>query len=93
MGFEWDEEKRAANLAKHALDFADAWQVFEAPYLESLDQRRDYGEDRFAVLGMFGPHVVFLVHTQRGEDTRVISFRKATPRERRIYERAVHDRP
>lgn len=92
MAFVWDEGKRETNLAKHGLDFADAWQVFEAPYLERLDQRRDYGEDRHLVLGMFGQHVVFLVHTERGEDTRIISFRKATPQERRIYEKTVLNR-
>lgn len=46
MRFEWDEEKRKSNLEKHALDFADAWRVFEAPMLRALDARHDYGEDR-----------------------------------------------
>lgn len=93
MAFVWDEEKRESNLAKHGLDLADAWLVFESPYLERLDQRQNYGEDRWTLLGMLGAHVVFLVYSERRRDIRVISLRKATPQERRIYEQAVQNRP
>ena len=93
MGFVWDGVKREANLAKHGLDFEDAWQVFESPYLERLDTRRDYGEDRWAVLGRIGVTVVFLAYTEREKDLRVISLRKATPKERMIYEQTITHRP
>jgi len=33
VSFEWDEDKRAENIGKHELDFADAWQIFDAPML------------------------------------------------------------
>ncbi|MGE4424748.1 MAG: BrnT family toxin [Pseudodesulfovibrio sp.] len=92
MGFTWDEVKREANLAKHGLDFADAWKVFEEPYLERLDTRCDYGEDRWAVLGRVEGLGVVLVYTEREADVRIISLRKATPDERRIYEQTISKR-
>ena len=46
MIFEWDEEKNKENIRKHYLDFADAWQIFEAPMLTRVDTREDYGEVR-----------------------------------------------
>ena len=38
MQFEWDEDKRRANISKHGVDFNDAWQVFEGPILTALDE-------------------------------------------------------
>lgn len=93
MVIEWDEAKRAANLEKHGLDFADAGEVLEGPCLERLDTRKDYGEDRWAALGSLRGRVVFLAYVDRGDGLRIISFRKATAEERRIYEQAVKNRP
>ncbi len=92
MAFIWDEDKRLKNLAKHGLDFIDAEHVFENPYLEKLDTRHNYGEDRWVTLGMIAPNIVVLIYTERGEDTRIISLRKATSQERRIYEKAIANR-
>ena len=47
MRFEWDETKRAANLAKHGIDFVDALEMFAAPMLVRSDERKDYGEPRW----------------------------------------------
>jgi len=33
VNFEWDEDKNQENIRKHGLDFADAWEIFEAPML------------------------------------------------------------
>jgi uncharacterized DUF497 family protein len=46
MQFEWDEQKNLANIRKHGFSFADAWEIFDAPMLVDLDDRRNYGEDR-----------------------------------------------
>ena len=43
MRFEWDEQKRKANIRKHGFDFRDAWKVFELPMLVALDDRQDCG--------------------------------------------------
>ena len=49
MRFEWNEAKRAANLAKHGIDFVDALEMFAAPMFVRSDERKDYGERRTAV--------------------------------------------
>jgi uncharacterized DUF497 family protein len=37
--FEWDEDKNQENIRKHGIDFADAWEIFEAPMQTALDTR------------------------------------------------------
>ena len=92
MNFEWDEEKRQNNVSKHGLDFADAWEVFEGPMLTGLDQREDYGEERWIGIGLLRGLVVVIVFAERGEDTiRVISLRKGLKHERIKYEQAIRD--
>jgi uncharacterized DUF497 family protein len=44
MGFQWDQEKSAANETKHGISFIQAAQVFRSPILKALDDRRDYGD-------------------------------------------------
>ena len=87
MKFIWDRRKNEANIKKHELDFADAYKVFESPMLVGLDDREDYGEDRWIGVGLMENRVVVIVFTEPEEDTvRVISFRKATTDERDNYE-------
>ncbi len=93
MLFEWDEEKRRANLAKHGLDFEDAGVVFSRPVLIAEDARRDYGETRFKALGMIEDVVVYVAFTLRGEAVRIISMRPANRKERRAYAQAHQERP
>jgi uncharacterized protein len=72
--------------------FADAWEVFEGPLLAGLDEREDYGEDRWIGIGFLRGIVVVVVFTERGEDTiRVVSLRKALKHERIKYEQALRD--
>lgn len=92
LNFEWDEEKRRANIINHSLDFADVEEIFEGPMLMGLDEREDYGEDRWIGIGLLRGLVVVVVFTERGENTvRVISLRKALKHERSRYERAIRD--
>jgi uncharacterized DUF497 family protein len=92
MHFEWDEQKNRANISKHELDFADAWEIFVAPMLTALDDREDYGEDRWIGIGLLKSRVVVVVYTERGEDSiRIISLRKALTHERLRYEQAVRN--
>ena len=85
MRFTWDEAKRQANLAKHGLDFADAWQVFEDEVVMLEDDRFDYGEDRYVTIGVLRDELVSIVHTWEDDTIRLISMRKATGHERDIY--------
>lgn len=84
--FEWDESKAEANLAKHGVSFPDAARVFEDfSRLEWLDEREDYGEDRFVTIGLVGGRQLAVVYTMRGENRRLIMARRATRRERKEY--------
>ena len=84
----WDEAKRESNLAKHGLDLAIALELFADYFMERLDTRQDYGEDRWVALGILRGLIVVLVYTERNGMLRPISLRKATARERSIYEQA-----
>jgi uncharacterized protein len=84
--FEWDEAKAAENYAKHGVDFETARQVFGDVFaIERLDDREDYGEDRFALLGMAEGIVLMVVYTERNDRFRLISARRATKTEQDDY--------
>ena len=86
MLLEWDEQKREANLAKHGLDFADAVKVLTAK--ERMDiqvvKNDEYRTVSFAYIND-ELTVLCLVYTQRVDTYRVISFRKASKKERSMY--------
>jgi len=83
--FEWDEEKNAANIKKHGIDFEDAIRVFEDDdRIEIYDAAHSGEEDRYNTIGMVND-VLFVVYTERRESIRVISARPATRGERSIY--------
>ena len=85
MKFEWDETKRQTNLRDHKLDFADAEIVFTGITFTFEDDRFEYGEDRFITLGLLREMVVVIAHTERKDTVRMISMRKATKNEQRLY--------
>jgi len=90
VSFEWDENKNQENVGKHGLDFADAWQVFDAPMLVDIDNREDYGEARFLGIGFLKNFVVAIVFTEPNEQTiRIISLRKALKYEREQFEEYI----
>ena len=91
LTFEWDEEKAAENLAKHGVSFAEASTVFADPLSRTIpDPLHSDEEDRFVILGeSTSGHTLVVVHTYREENIRIISARRATPRERKDYERGT----
>lgn len=72
-GFQWDEEKSAANEVKHRVSFLQAAQIFRGLILRREDTRRDYGEKRFIALGAFEGDILKVVYTNRDGDIRIIS--------------------
>lgn len=93
MRLEWDEHKNADNIRRRSLDFADARQIFQRPVLRMLDDRKDYGEDRWIGIGMLDHiRIVVVVFTEVDKDTiRIISMRKALAHERKQYQQAFQD--
>lgn len=93
MNFEWDESKNQVNIDNHDWDFADAHQVFDAPMLIDVDDRKDYGEERFVGMGFLKNFVVVIVFTEPDAQTvRVISLRKALKYEREQFEKYIASR-
>jgi uncharacterized DUF497 family protein len=89
--FSWDETKNATNQTKHGISFELARQVFDDPLHLTRQDRMEHGEQRWQTLGMVGAVVLILVahtwHDSDGEESiRIISARRATKQERKIYE-------
>ena len=92
MRVEWDEKKSRLNRRKHGISFHLAQEVFGDPFRLTIEDRTA-GEERFWTVGRLEKLlIVVVVHTiwdDRGEEViRIISARRATPRERRFYEEA-----
>ena len=88
MGFEWDGEKAAANLAKHHVSFEEAKTVFDDPlYVDFYDPDHSYEEHRYLIVGQSQQERLLIVsYTERGDTTRLISAREVTSTERKAYE-------
>lgn len=90
MRFEWDEAKNEINICKHGIDFVDVEDMFNHPMLTLLDNREDYGEERWIAIGWILAVVGVVIYTERkGDVTRIISARKATKHEVRRYEKSI----
>jgi uncharacterized protein len=85
------QAKRLANLRKHGIDFLDVSVVLEGDTLTVEDNRYDYGEQRFVTFGLLQGLVVAIVHSDRNDSIRIISARKATRYEQKIYFDEVFD--
>ncbi len=89
MKIAYDELKRQWTLRERGLDFADASKVFEASYLEFLDDRHDYGEDRYIVYGELDGRAVAIVWTLRNDTRRIISMRHVHDEELKARRKAL----
>ncbi|HEX3674392.1 MAG TPA: BrnT family toxin [Rhizomicrobium sp.] len=86
---EWDPRKSESNGRKHGLNFEDAMQVFYDPLRRFDIEGDEHGEVRWRTTGEIGGTLHVVSHTIReeGEEEiyRIISARKATARERKIF--------
>ena len=88
MEFEWDPNKATSNLAKHNISFHEASTVFgDLLSLTFPDPDHPHGEDRYITIGESTQRQLLIIsHTDRGQRIRIISARKVTRQERKIYE-------
>ncbi len=91
MKFEWDENKRLANLQRHGIDFADVWQIFDYDIATDFDNGFDYGEIRYLTFGLLRGDVIVVAHTEIDGIFRIISVRKAEKYEQEIYFDAIRN--
>ncbi len=83
----WDTRKAARNIRNHGIEFSHAASVLDDPMAVTIEDTR-HGEQRFVTIGadILG-RVLVVVYAYSGEEEiRLISARKASPKERRIYE-------
>ncbi|HNO83196.1 MAG TPA: BrnT family toxin [Anaerolineales bacterium] len=92
--FEWDENKARTNFEKHKVSFDEARTIFVDPLLVTFaDELHSEKEERFISIGLSeNNRILLVVHTEREEKKetiiiRIISCRKATPTERKRYEK------
>ncbi|MEH1870673.1 BrnT family toxin [Nostoc sp.] len=86
MKFEWDKNKNQQNIQKHGISFEEATEIFDGVVFTSIDERYDYEEIREISIGSIqGVVIITVAHTDRNGKIRLISARKATPKERRTY--------
>ncbi len=87
--FSWDEKKNRANQKKHRISFDEAQTVFfDENAIEYFDPDHSVDEDRFLMLGIsFRLRVLVVSYSlrQRGSEIRIISARKATKKEQKVY--------
>jgi len=88
--YEWDSRKAQKNLQKHALSFDEATSAFLDPMAITFpDPDHSEAEDREITIASSGKgRVIFVSHCERAGHLRIVSARKATPKERRQYEQA-----
>jgi hypothetical protein len=96
LQFEWDQAKNLSNQRKHGVSFEQAAQVFRDPLYLSWKERVQDGEERWQAIGKVeGLTLLIVAHTMREEledrseieVVRIISARRADPKERRRYEK------
>lgn len=87
---DFDPKKNAANLKKHGVSLSEGDGVLNDPLALTVEDDSAEGEQRFVTIGMnvFGTLMV-VVHTPRGNESRIISVRKPDPKERKNYEKGV----
>ena len=78
-------------MVQHGLDFADTPAVFAGLTFTYEDDRFRYHEQRFVTLGLLADVPVSIVHTETAHEIRIISFRKASRGEARIYFESVRE--
>jgi len=86
LKFEWDTNKNDANLMKHGVSFKDAMYVFFDPkHLEIHDNKHSLAEDRWRLIGLNCCDLLTVVYTERNDQIRIISARKADKKETEEY--------
>jgi uncharacterized DUF497 family protein len=90
VNFDWNENKNQTNIIKHGIDCRAAAKIFKDDnFIASEDNSSDYGEVHYKIIGNVEPHgILLVVFTEReGDIIRIISARKATKKERLLYQK------
>jgi uncharacterized protein len=90
MDITWDPNKAEINFRKHGIRFPDAEFVLYDPFAMTMEEQVVAGEKRFVTVGSDAVgRIIVVVYTYRPNNIRLISARKATPTERKQYEKGI----
>ena len=94
--FEWDPDKDRANREKHGISFEEASELLESvnDFLEIYDEAHAGDEERFIAIGPIRNRMVVVYYTERADDViRIISARRATKNEVRLFQKCFEGDP
>lgn len=86
--FEWDDNKAHSNLQRHDVAFEEAAEVFFDPFYQVGNASVDDEEREFIMGYSLFQRLLLVVYVEGGERVRIVSARRATYRERKLYEEA-----
>jgi uncharacterized protein len=91
MKFEWDKRKAVSNIKKHGVPFEESSTVFGDPLsLTIQDPIHSNKEERYVTIGLSAKfRIIVVIHTDRGDNIRIISARLATKGEKNNYEKGI----
>jgi hypothetical protein len=90
MHVTWDPNKAEINFKKHRIRFSDADAVLYDPFAMTLEEHVVANEQRFVTVGADAVgRIIAVVYSYRADTIRLISARKATPKERKQYEKGI----
>jgi len=91
LTFEWDSRKARSNFAKHGVGFQEASTIFGDPLSLTIPEpEHSLSEERYITMGRaVTGKLLVVVHTERGDNIRIISARRASRRERKFYEETI----
>lgn len=88
MKFEWDNQKALSNIKKHGISFEEASTAFgDILSIVIEDPLHSINENRFILIGRsIESNTLVVVHIEKSDAIRIISARKATKNEQKVYE-------
>lgn len=90
MRITWDPNKAEINIKKHRIRFSDAEMVLYDPFAMTLKEQVVAKEQRYVTVGSDAAgRIITVVYSYRTDTIRFISARKATPTERKQYEKGI----
>jgi uncharacterized DUF497 family protein len=90
MRITWDPQKAESNFIKHKIRFSDAELALYDTYAMTLEEQVIEGEQRFVTVGSDAiGRIVMVVYSYRADTIRLISAKKATPSQRKQYEKGI----
>ena len=90
VDIEFDPAKARENVRKHGVSFADAEQALRDPGAATMEDPDAQGEQRFVTVGMDAlGRVLVIIHTPRGDRTRIVSAREASKSEAAEYAKGI----